>query len=148
MPRQRHQHGAVTTSGRILAEQAAREALENGAKEKPSRREERIREEIDRMRRVVAEITAENLELKKRLGTEGGVPVRSLGEDPAPRLRPIAVNRLAQGGPLEELLSRPVVVLEGFESKGQRRKATPAIATASIDAGDHLVASNAASTLW
>lgn len=50
------------------AEQAAREAFENGAKEKPSRREERMKEELERMRRVVAEITAENLELKKTLG--------------------------------------------------------------------------------
>lgn len=50
------------------AEQAAREAFENGAKEKASRREERMKEELERMRRVVAEITAENLELKKTLG--------------------------------------------------------------------------------
>lgn len=68
------------------AEQGAREAFENGAKEKPSRREERMKEELDRMRRVVAEITAENLELKKRMGTEGEMPVRSLGEDSDSRL--------------------------------------------------------------
>ena len=50
------------------AERASREAFENGSKEKPSQREERMKADLDRMRRVVAEITAENLELKKTLG--------------------------------------------------------------------------------
>lgn len=50
------------------AEKATLESFENGAREKPSRREERMKEELDRMRRVVAEITAENLDLKKTLG--------------------------------------------------------------------------------
>lgn len=51
-----------------VAEQGALEALQNGQREKPSRREERLRQELDRMRGVVVEITAENLELKKTLG--------------------------------------------------------------------------------
>lgn len=50
------------------AEQGARKAFENGLEDKPSRREEQMKEELERMRRVVAEITAENLELKKTHG--------------------------------------------------------------------------------
>jgi transposase-like protein len=50
------------------AERAALEHFQNGSKEKPSRREERMKGELERMRRVVAEITAENLDLKKTLG--------------------------------------------------------------------------------
>ena len=51
-----------------VAEEAARGALENGQRDKPSRREERMRQELERMKSVVVEITAENLELKKTLG--------------------------------------------------------------------------------
>ena len=51
-----------------VAEQAAVEALQNGQRDKPSRREERLQQELERMKGVVVEITAENLELKKTLG--------------------------------------------------------------------------------
>jgi hypothetical protein len=50
-----------------LAEEGMKQAL-NGAKEKPSQREERLRRDLERMKGVVVEITAENLELKKSLG--------------------------------------------------------------------------------
>lgn len=50
------------------AERVVLEYFENGSKEKPSRGEERMKGELERMRRVVAEITAENLDLKKTLG--------------------------------------------------------------------------------
>ena len=50
------------------AEQAAVEALQNGQREKPTKREERMKRELTRMKDVVVEITAENLELKKTLG--------------------------------------------------------------------------------
>lgn len=51
-----------------VAEHGALEALQNGQQDKPSRREERLRRELERMKGVVVEITAENLELKKTLG--------------------------------------------------------------------------------
>ncbi len=50
------------------AEKAALAAFENGVRDKPSRREERLQRELERMKRVVVEITAENLDLKKTLG--------------------------------------------------------------------------------
>ena len=51
-----------------VAEQGALGALQNGQRDKPSRREERMHQELERMKSVVVEITAENLELKKTLG--------------------------------------------------------------------------------
>ncbi len=49
-------------------EQGALQALEGKLHDKPSRREERLRRELERMKDVVAEITAENVDLKKSLG--------------------------------------------------------------------------------
>ena len=45
-----------------------RQAFNGDKKEKPSQREERLQRELERMKAVVVEITAENLELKKSLG--------------------------------------------------------------------------------
>jgi hypothetical protein len=45
-----------------------KQALNGNVREKPSQREERMRQQLERMRAVVVEITAENLELKKSLG--------------------------------------------------------------------------------
>jgi transposase len=63
---------AITTSQYYqwlnIVEQAAREALNGARREKPAQKEERMRRELDRMKSVIAEITAENLELKKSLG--------------------------------------------------------------------------------
>lgn len=50
------------------ADAGALEALNGNHREKPSKREERLRLELERMKSVVAEITAENLELKKTFG--------------------------------------------------------------------------------
>lgn len=49
-------------------EEAALLALDGKLKDKPTAREERLRSELDRMKDVVAEITAENVDLKKNLG--------------------------------------------------------------------------------
>ena len=51
-----------------VAEAAMRQAFNGDKKEKPSQREERLQRELERMKAVVVEITAENLELKKSLG--------------------------------------------------------------------------------
>ena len=51
-----------------VAEQAAQEALNGSKREKPGQKEERMRRELERMKSVIAEITAENLELKKTVG--------------------------------------------------------------------------------
>jgi transposase-like protein len=64
-------HGIATTQyyqWLKQAEAAAVEAFQNGKRETPSRREQRQQAELERMRAVIAEITAENLELKKTLG--------------------------------------------------------------------------------
>jgi hypothetical protein len=45
-----------------------KQALNGVGKEKPSQREERLRRQLERMKAVVVEITAENLELKKTFG--------------------------------------------------------------------------------
>jgi len=50
------------------ADAGALEALNGSHREKSSQREARLRAELDRMKGVVAEITAENLELKKTFG--------------------------------------------------------------------------------
>ncbi len=50
------------------AEEGARQALNGSGAEKRSQREERLARELERMKSVVAEITAENLELKKSFG--------------------------------------------------------------------------------
>ena len=50
------------------SEEGAKQALNPGSKEKPSQREERLQRELERMKSVIAEITAENLDLKKSLG--------------------------------------------------------------------------------
>ena len=51
-----------------VAEVAAKEALNGSKKEKPSQREQRLERDLERLRNVVVEITAENLELKKSFG--------------------------------------------------------------------------------
>jgi hypothetical protein len=51
-----------------ITDQAAKEALNGERKEKPSHKEQRMRQGLDRMKSVIAEITAENLELKKTFG--------------------------------------------------------------------------------
>ena len=51
-----------------LAEEGMKQALNGAGKEKPSQREERLRRDLERMKGVVVEITAENLELKKSFG--------------------------------------------------------------------------------
>jgi transposase len=50
------------------AEEGMKQALNGVGKEKPSQREERLRRQLERMKAVVVEITAENLELKKTFG--------------------------------------------------------------------------------
>lgn len=50
------------------ADEGALGALNGSDREKPSKREERLKAELERMKGVVAEITAENLELKKTFG--------------------------------------------------------------------------------
>ena len=55
---------------RAVAQQATTEALQqvdSRGKSQPDATVVRLQAELDRMRRVVAEITAENLELKKKL---------------------------------------------------------------------------------
>lgn len=64
-------HGISTTlyyHWLSIADQAAKQALNGKRPEKPSQKEERMRRELERMREVVAEITVENLELKKTFG--------------------------------------------------------------------------------
>jgi transposase-like protein len=51
-----------------VAEEGMKQALNGSAQEKPSQREERLQRELERLKAVVVEITAENLELKKSLG--------------------------------------------------------------------------------
>jgi transposase-like protein len=51
-----------------IAEEGSRQALGGEHKQKPSQREERLQRENERLRSVVLEITAENLDLKKSLG--------------------------------------------------------------------------------
>jgi transposase-like protein len=51
-----------------LAEEGMKQALNGAGKEKPSQREERLRRDLERMKGVVVEVTAENLELKKSFG--------------------------------------------------------------------------------
>src|SRR6185503_17679850 len=51
-----------------MSEEGAKQALNPGIKEKPSQREERLKRELERMKSVIVEITAENLEPKKSLG--------------------------------------------------------------------------------
>jgi transposase-like protein len=51
-----------------VAEEGMKQALNGAGQEKPSQREERMRRELERMKAVVVEITAENLELKKTFG--------------------------------------------------------------------------------
>ncbi len=51
------------------SEDAILESFQNGKKDKASRREEKLRQEIERMKSVVVEITMENLDLKKTLGS-------------------------------------------------------------------------------
>jgi len=50
------------------ADEGALEALNGNHRDKPNQREARLRAELERMKGVVAEITAENLELKKTFG--------------------------------------------------------------------------------
>ena len=64
-------HGISTTQyyqWLNIADQGAKEALNGEHKEKPSHKEERMRQELERMKSVIAEITAENLDLKKTFG--------------------------------------------------------------------------------
>jgi transposase len=64
-------HGISTTlyyHWLSIADQAAKEALKGKRPEKPSQKEQRMRRDLERMKEVVAEITAENLELKKTFG--------------------------------------------------------------------------------
>ena len=51
------------------SEEATLESFQNGKKEKASRREEKLRQKLERMKSVVVEITMENLDLKKTLGS-------------------------------------------------------------------------------
>ena len=51
-----------------IAEQGAKEALNGERKQKASEKEGRIQRELERMKSVIAEITAENLDLKKSFG--------------------------------------------------------------------------------
>jgi len=51
-----------------VAEEAMRQAFNGEQKEKPSQREERLQRQLERMKTVLVEITAENLELKKSWG--------------------------------------------------------------------------------
>ena len=51
-----------------IAEEGMKQALNGSAQPKPSQREERLQRELERLKGVVVEITAENLELKKSLG--------------------------------------------------------------------------------
>ncbi len=51
------------------SEEATLESFQNGKKEKASRREEKLRQQLERMKSVVVEITMENLDLKKTLGS-------------------------------------------------------------------------------
>ena len=50
-----------------IAKQAALEALRNGARTKNGKREERLMSEVNRLRTAVAELTLENLTLKRGL---------------------------------------------------------------------------------
>jgi transposase-like protein len=50
------------------SEEGAKQALSRNGKEKPSQREERLLRDLERMKAVIVEITAENLDLKKSLG--------------------------------------------------------------------------------
>ena len=50
------------------SEEGAKQALSPGKKEKPSQREERLQRDLERLKGVIVEITAENLDLKKSLG--------------------------------------------------------------------------------
>jgi len=50
------------------ADEGALEALNSNQRDKSSKREERLRAELQRMKGVVVEITAENLELTKTFG--------------------------------------------------------------------------------
>ena len=64
-------HGISTThyyQWQKQADEGALGALDGTHREKPSKREERLKAELERMKGVVAEITAENLELKKTFG--------------------------------------------------------------------------------
>ena len=50
------------------ADAGAMETLNGKKNEKPGRREAKLQQELDRMKSVIAEITAENIDLKKSLG--------------------------------------------------------------------------------
>ena len=61
---------ALVYRWRAVAQQATTQALQkvdSRGKSQPDAQTARLQAELDRMRRVVAEITAENLELKKKL---------------------------------------------------------------------------------
>jgi transposase len=61
---------ALVYRWRAVAQQATTQALQNvdsRGKSSPDAQTARLEAELERMRRVVAEITAENLELKKKL---------------------------------------------------------------------------------
>ena len=61
---------ALVYRWRAVAQQATTRALQKVdslGKSQPDAQTARLQAELDRMRRVVAEITAENLELKKKL---------------------------------------------------------------------------------
>ena len=49
-------------------EEAALEALNGKHRDRPSNRELRLKKEVERLKEVVVEITAENLDLKKTFG--------------------------------------------------------------------------------
>jgi transposase len=66
--RQHQIHYAQFYRWERLAQQGALEALRNGARRtKDSKREERLVNEVNRLRAVVTELTAENLTLKRGL---------------------------------------------------------------------------------
>ena len=71
---------ALVYQWRAVAQQATTAALQqvdSRGKSQPDAQTARLVAELERMRRVVAEITAENLELKKTLGLEGRVRLSS-----------------------------------------------------------------------
>lgn len=85
----------------------------HGRSERTSRKEERLQAEVARFQEVIAEITAENLELKKRSRTRGLQPdaagtsttssCRSGADAPSQRLER-AANAFRPGRPAQQLL--------------------------------------------